>query len=57
MRKSHRKLNLETGWHIFDILTSEDIDDVISRFRRKMARVLVTYNNNSNNKKENYTAA
>ena len=30
-RKIHTKLHLGPEWHIFHILTSEDIDDVISR--------------------------
>jgi len=30
--KVHTKLHLGLEWHIFHILTSEDIDDVISHF-------------------------
>ena len=31
-RKTHTKLHTGPEWRIFHILTSEDIDDVISRF-------------------------
>ena len=45
MRKTQTKLHPGPEWHIFHILTSEDTDDVISRFyvdeNGKRARVYI----------------
>ena len=52
-RKVHTKLHPELEWRIFHILTSEDIDDAISRFYTVVcAKILLSIE-----LKEHYTVA